>query len=129
MAKDKENENLNATIPAEWNGKPTSYTLGQGFMESGIGMKVLYLITLPSLIVPAIVESNAYNEAKKNAAEARREIAAQQATSSASITGRKKDMLANGAALPEINPLAPQDGRFQDMAAVRAQEQVVRTPA
>lgn len=68
----------NGELPNRFNGKLTDYTFFDGFKESGMAMKALYIISAPAmLVIPLLIEANQYNTAKHNAKAARAFVAEQ----------------------------------------------------
>lgn len=66
------------TLPEEWEGKPTKYHFFDGFTQAGLFGKLLYLATVPGLVIPLLMEAYRYNVETRNGKKAEAFLAAQE---------------------------------------------------
>lgn len=120
-------------LPETFNEKPTRYRFLDGFRNRSPLGKLLYVSSLAlspflgwPLLIPVAMEAQSYNAANLNARDARiamlEDTAAQQDTENTVISPTSQQ----GITVPDLNPGAPQDGRYTQAIAANSARQILR---
>lgn len=127
-------------LPETFNEKPTRYRFLDGFRNRSPLSKLLYVSSIAlspflgwPLLIPIAMEAQSYTSAKLNAKDARiamlEDAVAQQGTENTEISMMPQQGVTVQPAIgsrPDLNPGAPQDGRYTQAIAANSARQMLR---